>query len=72
MNIFKRHIEFCDNYLEREKAIPVVPEKGKNIQESKNLQNKIQVPLIYYTDFESVLKILPYEKLKSKHEMCPY
>jgi hypothetical protein len=69
---FKQHIEFCDYYLEHEKAMPVLPEKGKNILEFKNLQNKIQVPLIYYTDFESVIKNLPDEKLKSKHEMCSY
>ncbi len=67
---FKQHIVFCDYYLEHEKADLVLPEKGKNILEFKNLQNKIQVPLIYYTDFESVIKNLPNEK--SKHEMCSY
>jgi hypothetical protein len=65
-----QHIEFCDYYLEHDKAIPVLPEKVKNILEFKNLQNKIKVLLIYYTDFESVIKNLPDEKLKSKHEFC--
>ncbi len=68
---FKQHIEFCD-YLEHEKALPVLSEKGQNILEIKNLQNKIKVPLIYYTDFEFVIKNLPDDKLKSKHEMCSY
>jgi hypothetical protein len=69
---FKKHIEFCDYYLEHEKAMPVLPEKDKNILEFENLQNKIQVPLIYYTDFESVIKNLHDKKLKLKHEMYSY
>lgn len=68
----KQHYEFCDYFHKNEKAIPVLPEKGQNILRFKNAEKSIPVPLIYYTDFESVIKKLEHEHFQSKHELCSY
>jgi len=62
-----QHYEFCDYYQKYEKAIPILPKENKNILKFKNIKNTVNVPLVYYTDFESIIR-----KDTLKHELCSY
>jgi len=68
----KQHRQFCDYYFENEKAIPILPDKSDCKLRFRNIKNKIPASLIYYSDFEAVLKKLPNERWQSKHECCSY
>jgi len=68
--LINKHYEFCDYYQKYEKAIPILPEKSENILKFKNLKNCVSVPLVYYSDFESVIKKTI--EGTSKHELCSY
>lgn len=58
-------------FLKHEKAITVLPE-GKNLLYFKNYKNTVPVTLVYYTDFESIIKKLDLERFQAKHETCSY
>jgi hypothetical protein len=64
------HYEFCDYYQKHERALPILPEKEDNILKFKNLKNCVPVPLVYYSDFESVIRKTA--EGTSKHELCFY
>jgi len=68
----QQHHEFCDYYLMHEKAIPVLPKIGENTLEFKNYKKTDPATLVYYTDFESIVKKLEHERYQAKHETCSY
>ena len=72
VEVFKRHQEFCDKYLENESAVPILPEEGSNILKFENIRKTIRVPLVYYADLEAVLRKLKHSKFKARHEACAY
>ena len=66
----KKHSDLCDYYFENEKAIPSLPSEKEKIISFKNIQKQFDVPLVYYADFESIIK--PISDDTSKHELCSY
>ena len=71
-DLFRRHQELCDKYLENENAIPILPKEGENILKFKNIHKTIRVPLVYYADLEAILRKLNHRKYRARHEACAY
>jgi hypothetical protein len=65
-----QHYEFCDYYQKHERALPILLKKEDNILKFKNLKNCVPVPLVYHSDFESVIRKTT--EGTSKHELCSY
>ena len=56
--------------FEHKKAIPCLTSEKNNILKFQNFKNQFQVPVVYYADFESIIK--PLTNGTSKHELCSY